>query len=248
MNASPSPLFDTLFRPTEQPHAAPAGPATREADPAQLIASAAPVRVTGTRTRAGNAMNRTRAALLTGAGRAVAATGTRIAMAQVATLAGVAKATLYNHFRTRDAVLAALVLDQVQRLVDTHGEQPLPDALTGAALSISRNEVVRGLAAVEPAALAGLARIDEDVPAWQLARDAVAALLADAGRGGADTVLRWLASFLTSPGTEAAIAADVAVLVAGLPVADLPVAEGVGRGGDVSPVADVQSAPSPRTA
>ena len=32
-------------------------------------------------------------------------TGTKITMSQIAANAGVAKATLYNHFRTRDAVL-----------------------------------------------------------------------------------------------------------------------------------------------
>ena len=90
------PLFDTLFRSTARP----AGPPP--------IASAAPVRETGTRTRAGNAMNRTRAALLDGARRAVESSGTKITMAQVAAAAGVAKATLYNHFRTREAVLDAL--------------------------------------------------------------------------------------------------------------------------------------------
>jgi hypothetical protein len=36
-------------------------------------------------------------------------------------------------------------------------------------------------------------------------------------------VLRWLASLLVTPGTEAGIAADVAVLMAGLPSAQAPV-------------------------
>lgn len=228
MNPATSPLFDTLFRPTGDATAAPAaGGVGRSApgspgDASPHAASAAPVRVTGTRSRAGNAMNRTRAALLLGAARAVASTGTRIAMAQVATLAGVAKATLYNHFRTRDAVLAALLLDQVQRVVDAHHDKPMAEALADAALAISRNDVVRGLASVEPAALAGLARIDETTPAWQLAHGAVADLLAAAGRGGTDTVLRWLASFLITPATAHAITADVEVLVAGLPVAATP--------------------------
>ncbi|SHG77687.1 transcriptional regulator, TetR family [Jatrophihabitans endophyticus] len=213
MDGSANPLFDTLFRPTVEQPPAPTPPPVADA-------SAAPVRVTGTRTRAGNAMNRTRAALLGGAARAVAGTGTRIAMAQVATSAGVAKATLYNHFRTRDAVLAALVLDQVRQLVDAQADKPLADALVDAGVAISRNEVARGLAAVEPAALAAVARIDETAPAWQLARQAVSDKLADAGRGGADTVLRWLASFLLTPAAAAQIAADVDVLVAGLPVAD----------------------------
>ncbi|GAB2467858.1 TetR/AcrR family transcriptional regulator [Jatrophihabitans fulvus] len=246
MGASANPLFDTLFRPTtddapaQAEHRAPAVPAVPPARPAPVarpaaapvpavaapvpaVASAAPVRVTGTRTRAGNAMSRTRAALLSGAARAVATSGTRIAMAQVATAAGVAKATLYNHFRTRDAVLAALVLDQVQHLVDAHADEPLDTALAATALAISRNETLRGLAAVEPAALAALARIDEDAPAWQLARTGVAQVLAGSGRTGTDTVLRWLASFLLSPAAPATIADDVAVLVAGLPVSTVAV-------------------------
>lgn len=211
MQPSVSPL-DLLFRRTDTP-------APAEQPPSGTVASAAPVRVTGTRTRAGNAMSRTRTALLGGAARAVAATGTRIAMAQVATLAGVAKATLYNHFRTRDAVLAALTLDQVQQVIDRHRERPLAEALAGAADSISRNDVARGLARVEPAALAALAQLDEDAPAWQLARAAVTEVLDAAGRSGTDTVLRWLGSYLINPAGPDAIAGDVAVLLAGLPVA-----------------------------
>src|SRR4051812_34679773 len=108
------PLFDTLFRPTALPPA---------------IASAAPVRERGTRTRAGNAMNRTRTALLEGARRAVLVNGTKITMSQVAAAAGVAKATLYNHFRTREAVLAALVVDEVHALATRAMELPLERAL-----------------------------------------------------------------------------------------------------------------------
>jgi AcrR family transcriptional regulator len=205
-----NPLFDTLFRPTT-------------ASPA--IASAAPVRVTGTRTRAGNAMSRTRVALLSGAARAVEVSGTKITMAQVAAAAGVAKATLYNHFRTREAVLAALVVDQAGALVDEQAGKALETALLDAAAAISRHPVARGLARVEPATLAALGRIDTGAESWQRARAAVAQALADASRGGTDTVLRWLASFLLSPADPATIAADVAVLIAGLPVAGPAAAE-----------------------
>src|SRR5581483_5452178 len=104
------PLFDTLFRPTV-------------ATPA--IASAAPVPTRGTRARAGNAMNRTRAAILEGARRAVEVSGTRITMAQVAAAAGVAKATLYNHFRTREAVLDALLEDEIATLVEQAAGRPV---------------------------------------------------------------------------------------------------------------------------
>jgi len=104
------PLIETLFRP---------------AAAASAVASAAPVRAPGTRSRAGNAMSRTRGALLDGARRAVEASGTKITMAQVASASGVAKATLYNHFRTRDAVLSALLVDEVRVLIERQDGKPL---------------------------------------------------------------------------------------------------------------------------
>jgi|SRR5579875_484676 len=197
-----NPLFETLFRPT-----------TLTAHGA----SAPPVRAAGTRTRAGNAMNRTRAALLAGAAKAVAAHGTKITMAEVAASSGVAKATLYNHFRTREAVLAALVVDQVDAVIAAHTDEPLAEALTGVAARLSVHPVLRGLASGEPATLAALARIDPTAEGWQHARAAVAAALAAAGRGGTDIVLRWLASFVITPARADVIAADVAALLAGLP-------------------------------
>jgi AcrR family transcriptional regulator len=207
------PLFDTLFRPTTV---------------SPLTASAPPVRQKGTHTRAGNAMSRTRAALLTGAARAVASTGTKITMAQVAAAAGVAKATLYNHFRTREAVLAALVVNQVDEIIDAQAGKPLATALADAAGAIAENPVRRGLARVEPAVLAAIGRIDDTAAGWQHARAAVGAALAAESRGGVDIVLRWLASYVLTEASREAIARDVAVLLAGLPRLDHPaVAAGI---------------------
>jgi AcrR family transcriptional regulator len=215
-----NPLIDTLFRPTTGPVTGAAAPSLSAAKTASMpaIASAAPVRARGVHSRAGNAMNRTRAALLDGAARVVEVNGAKIAMAQVAAAAGVAKATLYNHFRTREAVLSALVLDQVRRIIDEQHGKTLDAALTDAALAISANRVRRGLARVDPASLVAIARIDAHAEAWQLARAAVAGTLAGASRGGTDTVLRWLASYLLTPGGPTTIAADVGVLLTGLPV------------------------------
>jgi AcrR family transcriptional regulator len=196
------PLADTLFRSTAL---------------APAIASAAPVRVTGTRTRAGNSMNRTRAALLDGARQAVATSGTKLSMSQVATCAGVAKATLYNHFRTREAVLAALVDYEVARLVDSLNGLELPRALEQAAAGVANHPVLRALARVEPATLARLGRVDIYADGWRQALDAVRTHLAAAGVGGERVVLRWLASFVLAPANAHAIADDVGVLLAGLP-------------------------------
>jgi AcrR family transcriptional regulator len=202
------PLFDTLFRPTTV---------------SPFAASAAPVRQRGVHTRAGNAMNRTRAALLAGAARAVAGSGSKITMAQVAAAAGVAKATLYNHFRTREAVLAALLVHQVDEIIDAQAGKPLGTALVDAATAVAAHPVRRGLATVEPALLAAVGRIDDTAAGWQHARAALGAALAADGRDGVDTVLRWLASFVLSDAAPEAIARDVAVLLAGLPVVDNPV-------------------------
>jgi AcrR family transcriptional regulator len=196
------PLFDTLFRPTTV---------------APEIASAAPVRAAGTRSRAGNAMSRTRAALLEGARRSVEVNGTKITMAQVAAAAGVAKATLYNHFRTREAVLSALLVDEITRLVDEFAGQPLTDALGGAASALAGHPLLRVLARLEPGTLAALGRIDASAEGWRIAREGVDAGLTAHQRGGTDTVLRWLASYLLSPANAASVAGDLAVLLAGLP-------------------------------
>jgi AcrR family transcriptional regulator len=203
MSQGPDPLYDTLFRPTDR---------------VPRIASAAPLRRSGTHTRAGNAMLRTRAAVLAGAARAVETTGaTRLTMSQIAAAAGVAKATLYNHFRTRDAVLNALIQAEVDALIAEVDQRPLPEALAVAATRLGEHPVLRALARHEPAALAGLARIDLSADAWQRARAAVETALERAGRRGGDAVLRWLASYLLSPASPSAIEADLAVLLAGLP-------------------------------
>jgi AcrR family transcriptional regulator len=203
------PLYDTLFRPTTL---------------SPRIASAAPVREKGVHTRAGNAMNRTRAALLSGAARAVEVSGTKITMAQVAAAAGVAKATLYNHFRTREAVLDALVEQQVEALVEAQAGKPLGVALVDGATAIATSPIRRGLASVEPAVLAAIGRIDTAAPGWQRARAAVEAALSAEGRDGVDIVLRWLASYLLTEAEPESIALDVAVLLTGLPAPTPPAA------------------------
>jgi AcrR family transcriptional regulator len=198
------PLYDTLFRPTA---------------PSPQMASAAPVRAAGTRSRAGNAMSRTRAALLDGARRAVELNATKITMGQVAAGAGVAKATLYNHFRTREAVLSALLADEIRNLVDGLAGRPVADALSEAACALSENPMLRALARLEPATLAALARVDPSAEGWRQARSAVTTVLDRAGRGGADMVLRWLASHIMTPASRQAVDADVEILIAGLPAA-----------------------------
>jgi AcrR family transcriptional regulator len=164
-------------------------------------------------------MARSRAAILDGARDAVEANGTKITMAQVAARAGVAKATLYNHFRAREDVLAALLLDEIERLVSAVSQLELSQALTAAAVAVSEHPLLEALGGQDTTTLAVLARIDIRAPGWARVAQAVEQLLHRSGRAGTPSVLRWLSSFIIAPADEIDIAADVAVLMAGLPAA-----------------------------
>jgi len=183
--------------------------------------SALPLRAGGTRSRAGNAMARTRAGLLDGALRAVAKHGTRrTTMHDIAMLAGVAKATLYNHFRTKDDVWSALVEAEVQAVAAECAELPLADALTQAALLLGAHPALRQVAEAEPAALARLLTRRPQAAGWRAAEEAVRARLRADGREGTDLVLRWLSSYLTGPDQPDGVRAAAEALVRGLPRAN----------------------------
>src|SRR3954447_18675265 len=186
--------------------------------------STAPQQVTGTRLRAGNAMGRTRAAVIDGAQRAVEKYGSRKAtMADVAALAGVAKATLYNHFRTKRDVYAATIEAEVQALgaecARVAADEGLQAALVRAAERIGTHPAIRRVAADEPAVLARLQTPRND-PAWAVARDAVGAMLrsgrASAGAVEVETVLRWLVSFFGTPGGSEELQAGAKILANGV--------------------------------
>ena len=182
--------------------------------------SALPQRAGGTRSRAGNAMARTRAGLLDGALRAVAKHGTRhTTMHDIAALAGVAKATLYNHFRTKDDVWAALVEAEVRGIAAECADLPLVDALAQAAVRLSEHPALRHVAETEPAALAGLLTRRPHSAGWSAAEEAVRGRLAAACLGGEDLVLRWLSSYLARPSRPGPIRAAAEALVRGLPPA-----------------------------
>src|ERR1700759_3177941 len=135
--------------------------------------SAAPVREQGVHSRAGNAMARTRAAVLDGASRAVEKHGARKAtMADIASLAGIAKGTLYNHFRAKEAVYAAALDAGIRSLAAeciAAAREDLTDALVLAAARIGTPPAIRRIAADEPAVLAAMVT-PTDMPLWGLAR------------------------------------------------------------------------------
>lgn len=173
-----------------------------------MSASDAPVRDPGLRTRSGNAMLRTRAAILDAAEACVAAHGVRrTTMGEIAATGRVAKATLYNHFRTKDDVLAALVEARVTALATACADRAPAEALEHAASVLRDCAALRRVAQDEPALLVPLA-VPGPARAWDTARTAVTALV---GVDAAEPVLRWLVSQLlwpAQPGVGAVLGAS----------------------------------------
>jgi AcrR family transcriptional regulator len=144
----------------------------------------------GLHVRAGNTMSRTRAGLLDGALSVIERGGLgKVTMSAVATRSGVSKATLYNHFRTKDDVLRALVLREVELIADdadaaaAQARAEGSDLVAATAAGLARaggiaaeHVAARRVAAEQPGALAPLMRAD-DGPAWQTARARLSALL-----------------------------------------------------------------------
>jgi AcrR family transcriptional regulator len=162
-------------------------------------------------------MGRTREAALSGASAAVAKYGSRKAtMGDIAIMAGIAKATLYNHFRTRDDVYAAVVLaeiDAIAAIAESSGSFDV--AVLAAATALADNAAVRRVARDEPAVLAALATPGEG-PGWVAARGHIARMLAAANcestPAAVDLVLRYLATQLLSPSAAAERAASAQLI------------------------------------
>ena len=157
-----------------------------------------PEHLPGVHTRSGNAMNRTRAGLLAGAARAFAEHGVRRStMQSIAAAAGVAKATLYNHFRTKDEVAAALLAVEVDRLSALAASLPLDQALGALSDELGAHPVLRRLATTEPEALTTLLTVDGERWAEMTSRLG-AALRVDGD--GAELAGRWLLGVVLQPG------------------------------------------------
>ena len=159
----------------------------------------------GTRVRAGNAMSGTRQRVLQAASALIASRGVRrMAMAELARESGVAKATLYNHFRTKEEVLAALVVAAVEEIAQACKDRPLADALDAASQVLSAHPLLRQLRESEPEHLGALAQASAQAPGWLAAHEAVRIALRRAGKNPqhAELVLRHLASFLVRPAMD----------------------------------------------
>jgi AcrR family transcriptional regulator len=116
-------------------------------------------------------------------------------MQPIASAAGVAKATLYNHFRTKDDVVAALLASELDRLTVLALGLPPAEALAALSDELGAHPVLRRLAVIEPDALASLLTTE----AWEslVARLASALRVAD---DDAEIAARWLLGVVLQPG------------------------------------------------
>ena len=168
-------------------------------------------------------MERSRKALLDGAREAIATNGlSATSMVDIADFGQVARATLYNHFRSKEELWLALILDEVESASELFRSQTTFEAgLSALASSIGTNPMLRTIARNDPATLVTLIRVDEG-PIWKeiyirftlLARERKVSDLA-----AVDLAFRWLISQVAYPLAPElqANAANVLARIAKLP-------------------------------
>jgi AcrR family transcriptional regulator len=151
--------------------------------------------------RAGNAMGRARAGALAGALACVTDRGTaKTTMSAIAVSGALAKATLYNHFRTKDEVWAALVEDEVDALAELAVDASIADRLAAVAGALAGHPALARLRADEPETIARLVSVGTD-GSWESARDHLrTGLGVGASDEAVDVALRWVASHIAAPG------------------------------------------------
>jgi AcrR family transcriptional regulator len=207
---TPVPSGAALLPPPAGQHLTTPVPALGVAVPAPRPTAVRPELRRPTAARSGVAMSRTRRGLLTGARSAFAERGLkRTTMQHVAAAAGVAKATLYNHFRTKDDVAHALLAFELDRLVTLAAELPFTVALPALAEEVGGHAVLRRFAETDPETLTRMLNIDAE--RWD---DIVVALGSALGlpRAAAEMVSRWLLGLVLQPGTASERAAQAATI------------------------------------
>lgn len=143
-------------------------------------------------------MGRTRRGLLEGAARAFAERGLRATtMQSVASAAGVAKATLYNHFRTKDEVARALLAVELERLTELAAGRPVDAALAALADELAGHPVLRRLRTTDPELLLDLLAVAPE--RWAALTTRLAGALA-VDPDGAELAGRWLLGVALQPG------------------------------------------------
>ena len=134
---------------------------------------------------------RTQNAILEGAKALISTVGlAKMSMIEIADTAQVSRATLYNHYRDKESVLAALCDFEIRRLASIAQIAPNPtDALEVLSIQISSDSALAKMRTSDPGPLTqGMAAPSH--PLWMQFNDALAMILGS--QVLADLATRWL--------------------------------------------------------
>jgi len=146
----------------------------------------------------GGIHRRTESAILEGTKNLIAQSGiSNISMIEIADASEVSRATLYNHYRDKNAVLQALVAAEVERLVELADRAGTPaDALEVLSREISQDAALASMRVHDSAALIAMMSHAENPLYLVLAQCIYSATKSEAGTGLA---MRWLLGQVMQP-------------------------------------------------
>jgi hypothetical protein len=151
-------------------------------------------------------MGRARAGLFAGALSCIAKQGVKAtSMIEIADEGKIARATLYNHFRSKSELLRALIAEEVSRGIEAaEQEEDLRGVLTSLLTFVAAHDALRFIATSEPAVYGRLLAATAD-PLWVSLRQECERLFAKCGVAGAvqrDMLFRILLSSVVDPVTD----------------------------------------------
>jgi len=146
----------------------------------------------------GGVHRRTESAILSGTKSLIALHGiSHITMIDIADASEVSRATLYNHYRDKNAVLMALITSEVERLVAIAAKSGTPaDALESLSREISADSALEAMRTHDAQLLIAIMSHAENPLYLTLARCIFGATKSEAGTGLA---MRWLLGQIMQP-------------------------------------------------
>lgn len=160
----------------------------------------------------GSLHRRTEEAILEGTKSLIARVGiVGLSMIEIADHSQVSRATLYNHFRDKDAVLAALLTSEVSRICSEATNAGTPaDALEALSIAISTDQALIAIRKFDGEILSGALAHTQSELFIDIAKVLFAATKSEAGTGVA---MRWLIGQALQPITAGQSRAQAALLV-----------------------------------
>lgn len=155
---------------------------------------------------------RTESAILEGTKDLISRSGVAgLSMIEIADHSEVSRATLYNHYRDKDAVLAALIEAEVARIVEIATTAGTPaDALEALSIAISSDSALDAMRRFDGALLTQMLANTHSAHYITIAKVIYGATKSEAGTGIA---MRWLIGQVLQPITPEQSRAQAALLV-----------------------------------